>query len=76
MVLTGGNTLTSGLATLSSSSNTIDNALKTLDEGSKTAYDGSNQLVSGVETFKNTIDEGLEEPLKQLKALLDNSIKS
>ncbi len=68
-LLTGGNTLTSGLATLSSSSNTIDNALKTLDEGSKTAYDGSNQLVSGVETFKNTIDEGLEETKEQLKTL-------
>ena len=66
---TGSNSLTTGLAKLDSSSNTIDSALNTLNEGTKTAYDGSNQLVSGVQTFKVSIDEGLQTTKEQLRSL-------
>ena len=65
----GSSTLTNGLSTLNSSSKTIDNALTTLNNGTSSAYEGSNQLVSGVQTFKTTIDEGLENTKEQLKSL-------
>ena len=66
---TGSNSLTEGLSKLSSSSTTINNALNTLNDGTESAYDGSNQLVSGVETFKTTIDEGLQDTKEQLETL-------
>ena len=65
----GSNSLETGLEKLNSSSNTVDNALETLKNGSKTAYDGSNQLVDGVQTFKTSIDEGLQDTKEQLKSL-------
>lgn len=65
----GSNSLETGLEKLSSSSSTVDNAIETLNEGSKTAYDGSNQLVEGVQTFKTSIDEGLQDTKEQLKSL-------
>lgn len=65
----GSHSLTTGLAKLDSSSETIDNALDTLNKGTQTAYDGSNQLVSGVQTFKVSIDEGLDNTKEQLRAL-------
>lgn len=65
----GSNSLTTGLEKLDSSSSTVSNALETLNNGTQTAYEGSNQLVSGVQTFKTTIDEGLEETKEQLKSL-------
>ena len=65
----GSHSLTTGLAKLDSSSETIDNALDTLNNGTQTAYDGSNQLVSGVQTFKVSIDEGLDNTKEQLRAL-------
>lgn len=65
----GSGSLETGLEKLSSSSSTVDNAIETLNEGSKTAYDGSNQLVEGVQTFKTSIDEGLQDTKEQLKSL-------
>ena len=65
----GSESLETGLEKLSSSSSTVDNALETLNEGSKTAYNGSNQLVEGVQTFKTSIDEGLQDTKEQLKSL-------
>ena len=65
----GSNSLETGLEKLSSSSKTVDNALETLNSGSKTAYDGSNQLVEGVQTFKTSIDEGMQDTKEQLKSL-------
>ena len=65
----GSSSLETGLEKLSSSSSTVDNAIETLNEGSKTAYDGSNQLVDGVQTFKTSIDEGLQDTKEQLKSL-------
>lgn len=65
----GSSSLETGLEKLSSSSNTVDNALETLNEGSKTAYDGAGQLVEGVQTFKTSIDEGLQDTKEQLKSL-------
>lgn len=65
----GSSSLETGLEKLSSSSSTVDNAIETLNEGSKTAYDGSNQLVEGVQTFKTSIDEGLQDTKEQLKSL-------
>lgn len=65
----GSKSLETGLEKLSSSSSTVDNALETLNEGSKTAYNGSNQLVEGVQTFKTSIDEGLQDTKEQLKSL-------
>ena len=65
----GSSSLETGLEKLSSSSSTVNNALETLNEGSKTAYDGSNQLVEGVQTFKTSIDEGLQDTKEQLKSL-------
>ena len=65
----GSKSLETGLEKLSSSSSTVDNAIETLNEGSKTAYDGSNQLVEGVQTFKTSIDEGLQDTKEQLKSL-------
>lgn len=65
----GSKSLETGLEKLSSSSSTVDNAIITLNEGSKTAYNGSNQLVEGVQTFKTSIDEGLQDTKEQLKSL-------
>lgn len=65
----GSNSLETGLQKLSSSSKTVDNAIGALNDGSKTAYDGSNQLVEGVQTFKTSIDEGLQDTKEQLKSL-------
>ncbi len=65
----GSKSLETGLEKLSSSSSTVDNAISTLNEGSKTAYNGSNQLVEGVQTFKTSIDEGLQDTKEQLKSL-------
>ena len=65
----GSSSLETGLEKLSSSSSTVDNAISTLNEGSKTAYNGSNQLVEGVQTFKTSIDEGLQDTKEQLKSL-------
>lgn len=65
----GSNSLETGLNKLNSSSNVVDNALETLNEGTKSAYDGSNQLVEGVQTFKTSIDEGIENTNEQLKSL-------
>ena len=66
---TGSNSLTEGLKKLSTSSNTVENALDTLSNGTNEAYEGSSKLVSGVETFKTTIDEGLENTKEELKVL-------
>lgn len=65
----GSESLETGLEKLSSSSSTVYNAISTLNEGSKTAYNGSNQLVEGVQTFKTSIDEGLQDTKEQLKSL-------
>lgn len=65
----GSATLTSGLAKLNSSSNQIDNAIKTINTGVSSASDGSTQLVDGVQTFKTSINEGMETTKKQLKSL-------
>ncbi len=65
----GSSSLETGLEKLNSSSSTVDNALETLKNGSKTAYDGSNQLVEGVQKFKTSIDEGLQDTKEQLKSL-------
>ena len=65
----GSKSLETGLEKLSSSSSTVDNAISTLNEGSKTAYNGSIQLVEGVQTFKTSIDEGLQDTKEQLKSL-------
>ncbi len=65
----GSKSLETGLEKLSSSSSTVDNAISTLNEGSKTAYNGSNQLVEGIQTFKTSIDEGLQDTKEQLKSL-------
>ena len=62
-------TLTSGLAKLNSSSNQIDNAIKTINTGVSSASDGSTQLVDGVQTFKTSINEGMETTKEQLKSL-------
>lgn len=61
--------LTSGLAKLNSSSNQIDNAIKTINTGVSSASDGSTQLVDGVQTFKTSINEGMESTKEQLKSL-------
>ena len=66
---TGSTSLTSGLAKLSASSNQINTALNTINDGTTSAYTGSNQLVSGVETFKKSINEGINETNEQLKTL-------
>ena len=65
----GSKSLETGLEKLSTSSSTVDNAISTLNEGSKTAYNGSNQLVEGVQTFKTSIDEGMQDTKEQLKSL-------
>lgn len=65
----GSATLTSGLAKLNSSSNQIDNAIKTINTGVSSASDGSTQLVDGVQTFKISINEGMETTKEQLKFL-------
>ncbi len=65
----GSVTLTSGLAKLNSSSNQIDNAIKTINTGVSSASDGSTQLVDGVQTFKTSINEGMETTKEQLKSL-------
>lgn len=65
----GSATLTSGLAKLNSSSNQIDNAIKTINTGVSSASDGSTQLVDGVQTFKISINEGMETTKEQLKSL-------
>lgn len=65
----GSESLETGLEKLSSSSSTVNNAISTLNEGSKTAYNGSNQLVEGVQTFKTSIDEGLQDTKEKLKSL-------
>lgn len=65
----GSATLTSGLAKLNSSSNQIDNAIKTINTGVSSASDGSTQLVDGVQTFKTSINEGMETTKEQLKSL-------
>lgn len=65
----GSATLTSGLAKLNSSSNQIDNAIKTINTGVSSASDGSTQLVDGVQTFKKSINEGMETTKEQLKSL-------
>ena len=65
----GSATLTSGLAKLNSSSNHIDNAIKTINTGVSSASDGSTQLVDGVQTFKTSINEGMETTKEQLKSL-------
>ena len=61
--------LTSGLAKLNLSSNQIDNAIKTINTGVSSASDGSTQLVDGVQTFKKSINEGMETTKEQLKSL-------
>ena len=61
--------LTSGLAKLNSSSNQIDNAIKTINTGVSSASDGSTQLVDGIQTFKTSINEGMETTKEQLKSL-------
>ena len=61
--------LNSGLAKLNSSSNQIDNAIKTINTGVSSASDGSTQLVDGVQTFKTSINEGMETTKEQLKSL-------
>ena len=63
----GSSSLETGLEKLNSSSKTVDNALGTLNDGTETAYEGSSQLVSGVQTFKTSIDEGMEDTKEQLK---------
>lgn len=65
----GSATLTSGLAKLNSSSNQIDNAIKTINTSVSSASDGSTQLVDGVQTFKTSINEGMETTKEQLKSL-------
>ena len=65
----GSATLTSGLAKLNSSSNQIDTAIKTINSGVSSASDGSTQLVNGVQTFKTSINEGMENTKEQLKSL-------
>ena len=65
----GSATLTSGLAKLNSSSNQIDNAIKTINTGVSSASDGSTQLVDGVQTFKTSINEGMETTKEQIKSL-------
>lgn len=65
----GSATLTSGLAKLNSSSNQIDNAIKTINTGVSSASDGSTQLVDGVQTFKTSINEGMETTKEKLKSL-------
>ena len=65
----GSSSLETGLEKLNSSSKTVDNALGTLNDGTETAYEGSSQLVSGVQTFKTSIDEGMEDTKEQLKTL-------
>lgn len=65
----GSATLTAGLAKLNSSSNQIDNAIKTINTGVSSASDGSTQLVDGVQTFKTSINEGMESTKEQLKSL-------
>lgn len=65
----GSATLTSGLAKLNSSSNQIDNAIKTINTGVSSASEGSTQLVDGVQTFKTSINEGMETTKEQLKSL-------
>lgn len=68
-LVNGSATLTSGLAKLNSSSNQIDNAIKTINTGVSSASDGSTQLVDGVQTFKTSINEGMETTKEQLKSL-------
>ncbi len=65
----GSDSLTSGLETLDGSSKQVKTALNTLADGTKTAYNGSTQLVSGVQTFKNEIDKGLDDTNEQLESL-------
>lgn len=66
---TGSANLTAGLEKLNSSSNQIDGAIKTINTGVNSASTGSTQLVSGVQTFKTSINEGLAETKEQLKSL-------
>ena len=66
---TGSANLTAGLEKLNSSSNQIDGAIKTINTGVSSASTGSTQLVSGVQTFKTSINEGLAETKEQLKSL-------
>ena len=65
----GSTSLTTGLEKLSTSSNQINTAIDTLNTGVESASDGSAQLVSGVQTYKTAIDEGLEDTKEQLKSL-------
>ncbi len=66
---TGSNNLTTGLQTLDSSSKQVKTALTTLEEGTKTAYDGSSELVSGVKTFRDEINNGMNDTNEQLESL-------
>lgn len=65
----GSESLSNGLYKLSASSKTVKEALGTLNDGTNSTYDGSKALVSGVRTFKNEIDNGIEDTKEQLEGI-------
>lgn len=65
----GSVTLTNGLETLDNSSTTVKEAIDTISNGTNSAYTGSVALTDGVNTFKTTIDEGIDSTEEELKSL-------
>ena len=68
-VQSGSQSLEQGLETLSNSSVNVKEALNKLDDGSKSAVNGSEELLTGVNTFKTEINNGLEESKAELTKL-------
>ena len=65
----GSSNLSTGLDTLATSSDQIYTAISTIHEGTTSASDGSGKLVEGIGTFKETINNGLQDTKEELKTL-------
>ena len=63
----GSNTLQSGLQQLSTNSKLIKNGTAQLNSGAAQALSGSEVLLDGTNTFKNEIDNGIQETKDQLQ---------
>lgn len=66
---TGNEELQKGLKELSTNSKTIKEGTKQLSNGSSQALSGSQTLLNGTNTFKNEINNGIENTQEELKKL-------
>ena len=65
----GSKILSDGISNLNLNSTKIQTALDSIKQGTKKAANGGSDLVEGETTFKNAIDDGIEDTKKEIKKL-------